>query len=314
MDHKNIFNYIILIIITIIILRYFTPNKESLLYILKIYLNYFIDKFKQLLSKVGLYNYIENFGFYGRTFQGIPNFELKAPIFNNNYDKFFINSYHKINPNISINQIQLLYNFINSLITSDTDFYYLTPSNESNKLLFTDDEKNKIIEILLNKLNSDIYKFENLEFLNIPTYTINFSGKDIEPLFISVDCDHNFNKLLIYIEIAIRNDVKQNIEYLVINDIKLLINSTDLKTDFTNNKDLYNNKNLMDDLHINYDNKIFEKTNYVDDFYLQKNNNVDDFYLQKNNNVGDNDKLSDIFNNLKPYNNNINYNVENYDL
>jgi len=297
---QKIFNYVILIIVIIVILKYFTPNKESMLYILKIYLNYFIDKFKQLLAKVGLYNYIENFAFYGRTFQGIPNFELRTPIFNNNYDKFFINSYHKINPNISINQISLLYNFINSLISSDTDFIFITPSDDKNKILFTNDEKNKIIEILLNKLNSDIYRFNNLVFLNEPTYTINFSGKDIEPLFISVDCDHNFNNLLIYIEISIRNDVKQNIEYLVINNIKLLINSTDIQTNFTNNKDLYTNKNLMDDLHINYDNKIFEKTNYADDFYLNKNY--------------DNDDKIDIFNNMEPYNNDIKYTVEDYDL
>lgn len=299
--NQKIFNYVILIIVIIVILNYFTPNKESMLYILKIYLNYFIDKFKQLLAKVGLYNYIENFAFYGRTFQGIPNFELRTPVFNNNYDKFFINSYHKINPNISINQIQLLYNFINSLISSDTDLIFITPSDNKNKILFTNDEKNKIIEILLNKFNSDIYRFNNLVFLNEPTYTVNFSGKDIEPLFISIDCDHNFNNLLIYIELSLRNDVKQNIEYLVINNMKLLINSTDVQTNFTNNKDLYTNKNLMDDLHINYDNKIFEKTNYVNDFYLNKNYDNDD-------------KISDIYNNMEPYNNDIKYTVEDYDL
>jgi len=299
--YQKIFNYVIFILIIIIILRYFTPNKESMFYILNIYINYFIDKIKQLLGKIGLYKYVENFSFYGRTFPGISNFESKTPIFNNNYAKFFINSFNKINKHITLKEIELLYHFIESLVSTDIDSMFLTPSDTSKPQLFTLDEKNKITNIILNKLNSGIYRFDNLVFLNEPTYYINFCGKDIEPLFISVNCDHNFNNLFIYIEIAIRNDVKRDVEYLVINNIKLLINNTDTLINFTNDKDLYQDKNLMDDLYINYDNKIFEKTNFANDFYLD--------------NVGKMDNI--ISNTYEPYNKNtdiINYNVEEYEL
>jgi hypothetical protein len=272
--NQKMFNNIVLVIIVLIFLKQITPRKDSTLYILSKYSNYIIDKIKQILDVLGLYNYVDNFmntSFYGRTFPGIPNLNSKTPIMNDNYAKYFIKSFSKLNPNVPIQEIKNLYNFVDNLVAYDIDNFFLTPS-DTKPYLFTLDEKNKIKSILLQNLNSGEFSFRNFAFLKQPVYYYNFSGKEVEPFIFTVDSD--YGELKIYIEISIRNDVKKNSEYLSINKIKLLV---DPKSDLYDKSNLFKNGNLMDDITINYDEKMFEDTNYINDFIVNDNraNNTD---------------------------------------
>jgi hypothetical protein len=154
--------------------------------------------------------------------------------------------------------------------------YNLSINDNDTPLLFTVEEKQKINTILLNKLNSGIYKFNNIVFLNELFYYNNFNGKDIDTIFFTVDCDNNFDNLAFNVNIAIRNDIKRNVEYLVILSIKLLISS-----DF---KISNSNKDLMD---YTINNSIFDRTNYATDFYLNDFNfddNIDHVSFNYNKN------------------------------
>jgi len=335
--NQKIFNNVILIIIIIIIIKNITPNKDSTLYILNIYLNYIIDQIKQLLDKLGLYKYIENFeNNFNKTFQDIPNFNLKTPIMDDNYTKFFIKGFNKINPNVSIEQIKKLYNFIESLISIDIDNYFLTPS-DNKPIIFTNNEKQKIVNILLNKFNSNIYSFTDFKFIKEPVYYNNFSGKEIDPFIFTINCEINKKIkfiLQIYIEISIRNDVKRNIEYLVINKIKLLINNTDLINNMYKNKKINDESDLLKNINYNDNDNLFENTNFIHDFFINENkaintniaNNTDfknnylehnysENYFDYNNKSNEhelvNNKSNEQLNNSQYYNNKFNEHYNN---
>jgi hypothetical protein len=260
---ENIFNNIIVLIIIFIIIKQMSPNPDSLLFILKKYLNFIIYKIKSIFKS--FFNKNEEFSNFFRTFKGLPTFNPKAPSFKSSYEISFINYFKMNNPSVTEKQIENLYYFIQTLVNINGDQYFSTPS-ESTINKFSEIETNKIKDILLKKLNSSTFKFDNLIFESELTYYLNFSGKQVEPFIINIDS--NLGKLRIYIDLDIRNDIYQNKEYIVINEIKPLKG----KQIIFNNKNIYNN-NLEKNNNItqkseeifNYDNSSInssQPTNY----------------------------------------------------
>jgi len=255
MDQK-IFNNIILLIIIAFIIKQVSPEPDSILYVLQKYINYFGFQFKKILAKLKLTT-IEDFQeifneniinktFGGLTFNGITSFGNQAPSFKTSYEVAFVNFYKKKYPDLLEKDIFATYNFLQTLISTDTDQYFSTPSDHTPNS-FTSDELNKIENIILKKLNRNNFNFSNFNFEYIPKYYLNFSGKEIDPFVFNIQS--NIGNLRIYINIDIRNDVYQNKEYLVINEIKPL---KDKQVIFTNQ----NNS-----IEVNYENRSAEPTN-----------------------------------------------------
>ena len=254
--NKEIFNNIIILIIIIIIIQIIipAPDNESAFYILQKYINY-------------IYSLITNFfinteNFLG-TIRGIPKYNYNAPVFDTLYEKYFINKYNKYNPSVPIEKIKKLYKFIESLVSLDTDHYFLTP-NDPQPNVFSENEKNKLSSIILAKLNlNNELKFSNFKFIKEPNYYLNFNGKDVEPFIFSVDCDDsNINNLLFYIQLAIRYDIKINTQYVVINVIKIIMDNNIV----TNNSHITDSYKSPSYIKFNYTVPEYEKPNGQPDF------------------------------------------------
>lgn len=224
--NQKIFNNIILFIMILIILNQFMPNRESTMYIIKKHINFFYDKIKGLFGMRNIEKFMGTLSFTGKTFQGIPNFNSRTPKFDSNYMTRYIKKFNILNPVVTIDKIKNVYYYINSLITNDVDAYFLTPS-DTTPIIFNETEKYKIGQILLRKFNSGIFKFTNFTYLQEPIYYSNFSGKEIDPFMFTVNCDQDVGSLKIYINIAIRNDIKRDTELLIITDIKLILDISD---------------------------------------------------------------------------------------
>jgi hypothetical protein len=246
--NKNIIGNIILLIVIIVIIKQVSPEQDSVLFILQKYINYFTYQIKKLFAKFGI-GYVEDFI---NTFQGMPTFAPKAPSFKTTYENTFIDFYKNKYPDVSKNDIMKLYNFLQSLVSINTDHYFSTPSDPKEND-FTNDELNKIKDIILKKLNNSKFNFNNFEFEYIPKYYLNFSGKEVDPFVFNIQS--NIGTIRIYINIAIRNDIHQNKEFLVINEIKPLkdkqvLFSNKNTVEFIDNK---TNNEFTNIEYINYD-------------------------------------------------------------
>jgi hypothetical protein len=225
MDQK-IFNNILLLLIILILIKYLSPNPDSVLFIIKKYVNFIIYRMKRVLYRI-FGNETEDFRsseFNGKTFGGIDKFNLKAPNFPSPYQNYWVKYIIKKNPKILIETANKLYNFIENLVTIDTDDYFISASNIK-KNEFTDEQLVKIQNIILQKLNSGSFKFKNFKFIKKPFYYNNVSGKEVDPFTFSVDCSENIDNLIIFIELNIRNDIVQNFEYVTINKIRIVIDT-----------------------------------------------------------------------------------------
>jgi len=238
--NQNIYFNIFLLLVILLIIKYISPDPDSVLYVLKKYLNFLIFKVNNFLKN--LFNCNENFietNFIGRTFNGIKKFNDKAPSFVTYHQKIFIQKMIEINPKLEIVTLKKLYNFIEKLVSTDTDDYFMTVSDSDPKI-FTESEINKIKNIIMNKLNSGVFVFTNININGPIVYYDNFSGREINPFSFSVNCK-NIGKLNIFIEIDTRNDIVRNSSYLVIKKIRINID-----TKLTNNKIV--NFNIEDDV------------------------------------------------------------------
>lgn len=245
--NQNIINNITLLIIIIVIIKQVSPEKDSILFILQKYINYFTYQIKKLFAKFGI-GYVEDFI---NTFHGVSTFGKTTPSFKTTEENNFIEYYKNKNQDISKDNIIKIYSFLKSLISIDVDYYFTTPSDPTENS-FSVDELNKIKDIILKKLNNSAFNFNNIEFEYEPKYYLNFSGKEVNPFVIKVDSD--IGSLRIYLNIAIRNDVQQNKEYLVITNIKPL----------KDKQVLFSNQNTVKIID-NIDNNIFtniESINY----------------------------------------------------
>lgn len=226
MDQK-IFNNILLLLIILILIKYLSPKPDSVLFIIKKYVNFLTYRMKRVLSRI-FGNEIDEFKnateFNGKTFGGINKFQLKAPNFPSHYQNYWVEYITKKNPKILSNTAKQLYNFIENLVTIDTDDYFISASNIT-KNEFTKTQLTKIQNIILQKLNSGSFKFTNFNFIKKPVYYNNVGGKEVEPFTFSVDCSENIGNLIIFIELNIRNDVVQNFEYVTINKIRIMIDT-----------------------------------------------------------------------------------------
>ena len=249
--NQNIYFNIFLLLVILLIIKYISPDPDSVLYVLKKYLNFLIFKVNNFLKN--LFNCNENFietNFIGRTFNGIKKFNDKAPSFVTYHQKIFIQKMMEINPKLEIITLKKLYNFIEKLVSTDTDDYFMTVSDSDPKI-FNENEINKIKNIIMNKLNSGVFVFTNIDIKDPIVYYDNFSGREINPFSFSVNCK-NIGKLNIFIEIDIRNDIVRNSSYLVIKKIRINIdtNLTNRKIvnfnieDDVTNKIIYNDTNL----------------------------------------------------------------------
>ena len=244
--NQNIYFNIFLLLVILLIIKYISPDTDSVLYVLNKYLNFLIFKINNFLKN--LFNCNENF--IGRTFNGIKNFNDKAPNFITYHQNIFIQKMMEINPKLEIIKLKKLYSFIEKLVSTDTDHYFMTVSDADPKM-FNENELNKIKNIIMNKLNSGEFVFTNIRIKDRIIYFNNFSGKEINPFSFIVDCK-NIGMLNIFIEIDIRNDIVRNSSYLVIKKIRINID-TNLKNnrivnfnieDDVTNKVIYNDINL----------------------------------------------------------------------
>jgi hypothetical protein len=214
--NQNIFYNILLLFVILYIIKEMSPERDSLLYILKKYINYFIFQFKYLIGMADVESFILT------TFKGIPEFGDKAPSFKTAYAANYI-EYHKLKePNVSEKDILKHYNFLQSLVSINTDSMFHVPSDIIENS-FTTEEIEKIKNILLKKLNSKNLEFKNLTIDYNPKYLVNVSGKEVNPFIFFVET--KIGKMKIYINIDIRKDIYQNKEYVVINEIRPLMES-----------------------------------------------------------------------------------------
>ena len=249
--NQKIFNNIILFFIVLYIIKSVSPEKDSVLYVLQKYLNYFIFKFKSLIINENFIN----------TFTGIHTYKNKTLSFKSSHEVIYVNYFKKLYPNISEITIYRLYNFIKNLISIDTEYSFNTPSdiipNE-----FSESEILKLQTIILNKLNSgNIFSFRDVIFESKPQYYLNINGKELDPIIFNVKS--NIGDIRIYIDINIRNDVYENKEYIVINDIKPI----------TDKNLVYSDQNVI----YNIDKRKIKKTPFTGDVNMVfTNNSIDE--------------------------------------
>jgi hypothetical protein len=287
--NKNIYLNLFLVLIILLIIRYTSPAPDSVLYILKKYINFIIYKIKSIFSNSE--NFTEG-GFNGNTFQGLPNFNLKAPDFISYNQRTFMENMIKKNPALNIDILKILYAFITNLVSLDTNDYFLTGS-DTKLNTFTTQEIETLKNILLIKLNKGQFKFTNLIISNPITYYNNNSGREINPFYFKVFCNENIGNLNIFINIDIRNDVIINQSYVVIKKIRP---SAD--------EDYDNNKIVNFDINTDVTNQInYESSNNNSNNNSSSNNN--------SNNNSSSDKISyeTSTNNGAP--NTINYETSN---
>ena len=208
------FSNIMLFIIILLIIKNASPQKDSVLFILQKYLNYAIFKINNVLC-------IDSFN--NTTFPGMNKFNNKTPSFKTshgvNYVKYFINSH----PNIDEKTVYRLYGFIKNLASTDTNPFFNIPSDIVENT-FNENEKLKLQTIILNKLNSgNQFSFSDFNFETIPKYYLNVNGKELESFVFNVKS--NIGVIRIYIDVNIRNDVYENKEFIVINDMKPIIDT-----------------------------------------------------------------------------------------
>jgi hypothetical protein len=287
--NQNLCFNIFLFLIVLIFLKYISPKPDSVLFVLKKYLNFLIFKIKKIFNLL-----INNEDFKNITFKGISLFKDKVPSFISYHQNIFIQKMIEKNPSLNVKLLNHLYSFIEKLVTIDTDDYFLTVS-DSEKKIFTNDESNKIKKIIFNKLNSGKFKFSNM-IINEPiSYYSNSSGKEVDPFLFTVNCDQNIGKLNIFLSIDIRNDVVRNSSYIVIKKIRINVN------------DNINNKLINYDISDDITNKVIFQTIRNS----QEQPNFDDHNLPSDfdNPVNLNMKFNDI-----DYNINTNYNINLNDL
>jgi hypothetical protein len=223
--NQKIFNNVLLLLIILLIIRYISPEQDSVLFILKKYLNFLIYRMRRVLNRI-TNNQTEDFisEFTNNTFEGIKKMNFKAPTFTSAYENYWIEYIISKNPKINLLDAKKLYRFIESLVSTDTDDYFISSSNiKPNE--FTNEQLIKLQNVILQKLNSSIFEFKNFKYNKKPLYFNNVGGKEIEPFTFNVDCSHQFQKLEIFIEINIRNDVVQNYEYLTIKKIRIVLDN-----------------------------------------------------------------------------------------
>lgn len=214
--NQKIFNNLILLIIIFFIIKMVSPEKDSVLFILKKYVNYFSFQFKKIL---GLVNYNEQFK--NITFNAIPPGTELAPKFKSPTQINFVNDHKIKNPQLDENDINNLYDFIQTFVMVDVYNVYMNPSNPT-PYKFTNLELNKIRDLLLKKLNysNTNFHFNNFVFENEPKYYLNIYGREIDPF--TIQLDSNMGKLRIYIDMDIRDDIQLNKQIIIINEIKPL--------------------------------------------------------------------------------------------
>jgi hypothetical protein len=228
MDQK-IFNNILLLLIILVLIKYVSPEPDSVLFVIKKYVNFLIYRIKRVFGRIFNMNTEDfiNTEFNGNTFGGIDKFQLKAPNFPSPYQNYWVEYITKKNPAILPNTAKKLYHFIENLVTTDTDDYFISASNVTQNE-FTNDQLTKIQNVILQKLNANSFEFTNFEFIKKPVYYNNVGGKEVEPFNFSVDCSENIGKLVIFIELSIRNDIVQNFEYVTIKKIRIVLNNTEI--------------------------------------------------------------------------------------
>ncbi len=253
MDQNLCFNIFIFLFILIVI-KYISPKPDSVLFVLKKYLNFLIFKINRFFKHLFLCSEDFNKEHFGTvTFKGMHEFQDKAPSFVTYYQSMFIQKMIEQNPSLDVKTLKNLYAFIEKMVTTDVDDYFLTVSDSDEKV-FSDNELNKIKTIILNKLNSGNFKFNNL-IINKPViYYSNISGKEVNPFSFTVDCDHNIGKLTIYISIDIRNDVVKNASYIVIKKIRLALINPEIVTNL-NNYIVNNETNINNETNSNINNE-----------------------------------------------------------
>ncbi len=224
--NQKIFNNILLLLIILVLIKYVSPEPDSVLFVIKKYVNFLIYRMKRVFSRIFNMD-TENFistEFNGKTFGGIDKFQLKAPNFQSAYQNYWIEYITKKNSKVSPNTAKKLYHFIENLVTTDTDDYFISASNITQNN-FTNDQLTKIQNVILQKLNSNSFEFTNFKFNKKPIYYNNVGGKEVEPFTFSVDCSENIGNLNIFIELNIRNDIVQNFEYITIKKIRIVLNT-----------------------------------------------------------------------------------------
>lgn len=244
MDQNLCFNIFIFLIILIVI-KYISPNPDSVLFVLKKYLNFLLFKINRFLKQI--FNCSEDFGIV--TFKGLKEFQDKAPSFVSYHQNMFIQKMIEKNNALDVKILKKLYGFMEKMVTTDTDDYFLTVSDSEQKEL-SENELNKIKTIIFNKLNSGSFKFSNLTIQQPVTYYNNISGKEVNPFSFTVICDNNIGLLKVFISIDIRNDVVRNGSYVVIKKIRLNLN-TDTDTD---------NKKVYYEINDDVTNKVISKS------------------------------------------------------
>jgi hypothetical protein len=253
--NQKIFNNILLIIVVIIFLMQISPEPNSTLYILKKYINYFKYKIKKNLTKFNLCQE----EFMDIIFKIKNN---KNSNFRSNYDIDYINYIKNNNPELNENEIYDFYYFIESLISKNKKNNY----NKLNYKLssnFNEKDIEKIKLIILKKLNSGKYKFDNFNFEYIPKYYIYTEGKYVDPFVFNVNSI--YGKIRIYIDIDIKKDIYKNKEFFIINNIKPLKMKHVL---FKNQNQIKQIKQIKEIKEIEQNNDIFinnEKTLNIDD-------------------------------------------------
>jgi hypothetical protein len=228
----NLTNNLVVLVVVLVIIKIASPEPDSVLYILQKYLNYFIYQIKKVLFGDSFNNTNVLFD-KNLTFTGINLNYPVAPSFKTPYENAYINFHKNKYPDISENNIIQIYHFLQTLVSIDTDNYFFTPS-EIISIEFTDDELDKIKQILITKLNSESFTFDNFNYEYKPKYLTNVAGREIDPFVFSINSP--IGLLRIFIDIDIRNDIYQNKDYLIINEIKPI---KDKQVIFTNQNIYY---------------------------------------------------------------------------
>jgi hypothetical protein len=238
----NLINTILILIIVVIFLNYFTENK--LFYIIKKYLN-------------SCKSNVENF-------MGIT-YNINTP-YNNTPNIPFVNQkdfgYNLTNKH----SMKQLYFFVNSFIKPNLNMYELTRS-DSKQLSADNKLEYEILNYIIKTFNCYGYTFYNIKILDKIFYYTNPRGFEIEPFNFSSEIYYNSNLIdtfIFNIELFLRNDINYQSKQFSILSIKLINES---------NKNKIKNKAKKDVIKMNK-----EMNNTFDSIFIKNNKIINNDY------------------------------------
>jgi hypothetical protein len=202
MENQNIFNKILLLFILLLVANYLSGG--SMYDVIKKYFIEFTNNFSMSFKNIN--ENFQNEGWQGKLFNGLKINSSTTPKIVHDAD--FKQNYQKNYESKDDPLMRKLYHFLQSLVTTNNNYYELTASSGKSVNMSSND-KQDLTKHLLKSFNCGEFKFNNFVILDSIIYFENPRGKEIRPFRISADVYINkkpIGKITLHLEMFIRLD------------------------------------------------------------------------------------------------------------